>query len=119
MICWRNCFRISGSRSWTDQSTAALAGAAFSGQKRRNKTMIPIHSPAPWSIRFDRIEDATGKQVAQITPRLTGEQNHKLIAAAPELLEALALIYVNAGESPEWIRARIAPAIAKANGGAL
>ncbi len=91
MICWRNCFRISGSRSWTDQSTAASAGAAFSGQKRRNpKTMIPIHSPAPWSIEFDRINDATGKQVAQITPRLTGEQNHKLIAAAPELLAALA-----------------------------
>ena len=89
MIFWRNCFRISGSRSWTDQSTAALAGAAFSGQTAGIKTMIPIHSPAPWSIRFDRIEDATGKQVAQITPRLTGEQNHKLIAAAPELLEAL------------------------------
>jgi hypothetical protein len=51
--------------------------------------MIPIHSPAPWSIEFDRIKDATGKQVAQITPRLTGEQNHKLIAAAPELLAAL------------------------------
>lgn len=99
---------------------AASEGAAFSGQTAGIKTtMIPIHSPAPWSIRFDRIEDATGKQVAQITPRLTGEQNHKLIAAAPELLEALALIYVNAGESPEWIRARIAPAIAKANGGAL
>lgn len=51
--------------------------------------MIPIHSPAPWSIEFDRINDATGKQVAQITPRLTGEQNHRLIAAAPELLAAL------------------------------
>ena len=61
----------------------------LSGQKRRNKTMIPIHSPAPWSIEFDRINDATGKQVAQITPRLTGEQNHRLIAAAPELLAAL------------------------------
>ena len=51
--------------------------------------MIPIHSPAPWSIEFDRIKDATGKQVAQITPRLTGEQNHRLIAAAPELQAAL------------------------------
>ncbi len=51
--------------------------------------MIPIHSPAPWSIEFDRINDATGKQVARITPRLTGEHNHKLIAAAPELLAAL------------------------------
>lgn len=51
--------------------------------------MIPIHSPAPWSIEFDRINDATGKQVAQITPRLTGEHNHALIAAAPDLLAAL------------------------------
>ena len=51
--------------------------------------MIPIHSPAPWSIDFDLIEDSTGKPVARVIPRLTGEQNHKLIAAAPELLAAL------------------------------
>jgi len=64
-------------------------GAAFSGQTAGIQNMIPIHSPAPWSIDFDRINDATGKQVARITPRLTGEHNHKLIAAAPELLAAL------------------------------
>jgi hypothetical protein len=51
--------------------------------------MIPVHSPAPWSIDFDLIEDSTGKPVARVIPRLTGEQNHKLIAAAPELLAAL------------------------------
>ena len=66
-----------------------LMGAAFSGQTAGIQNMIPIHSPAPWSIDFDRINDATGKQVARITPRLTGEHNHKLIAAAPELLAAL------------------------------
>lgn len=44
------------------------------------------------------------------------DANARLIAAAPELLAALELIYANAAESPEWIRARIEPAIAKANG---
>lgn len=122
MICWRNYFRISGSRSWTDQSTAALAGAAFSGQKRRNQTMIPIHSPAPWSIEFDRINDATGKQVAQITPRLTGEQNHRLIATAPELLAALegaivAVRYLDDHEGAEELMNQVCEAIIKAKGG--
>ena len=42
--------------------------------------------------------------------------NARLIAAAPELLDALRVIYANAAESPEWIRARIGPAIAKAEG---
>jgi hypothetical protein len=37
-------------------------------------------------------------------------------AAAPELLAALQLVYSNAGESPEWIRARIGSVIAKAEG---
>ena len=45
--------------------------------------------------------------------------NATLIASAPEMLDALALIYANAGESPEWIRARIAPVIEKAIGGSL
>lgn len=33
------------------------------------------------------------------------------MAAVPALLNALALIYANAGESPEWIRERITPAL--------
>jgi hypothetical protein len=101
---------------------AASEGAAFSGQTAGIKTMIPIHSPAPWSIRFDRIEDATGKQVAQITPRLTGEQNHKLIAAAPELLAALESLVADferiIGRSIE-VEHEAKAVIAKANGGAL
>ena len=36
--------------------------------------------------------------------------------AAPELLQALRLVYANAGESPEWIRARIGSVISKAEG---
>jgi len=50
-----------------------------------------------------------------------GAENHqanaRIIAAAPDLLAALQLVYANAGESPEWIRSRIAPAIARATGG--
>ena len=41
----------------------------------------------------------------------------RLIAAAPDMLEALQLIHANAGESPEWIRSRIDAAIARATGG--
>jgi hypothetical protein len=43
-------------------------------------------------------------------------QNASLFAAAPEMLAALQLVYSNAGESPEWIRARIGSVIAKAEG---
>ena len=46
------------------------------------------------------------------------EANARLIAAAPELLAALQLVYANAGESPEWIRARIGSVISKAEGNA-
>ena len=45
------------------------------------------------------------------------QANARIIAAAPDLLAALQLVYANAGESPEWIRSRIAPAIARATGG--
>lgn len=40
----------------------------------------------------------------------------RLADAGEDMLAALQLIYANAGESPEWIRERIAPAIAKAEG---
>ena len=46
------------------------------------------------------------------TPQAVG-----LVEAAPDLLAALQLVYANAGESPEWIRSRIAPVIARATGG--
>jgi hypothetical protein len=39
-----------------------------------------------------------------------------ILNAAPDLLAALKLIYANAGESPEWIRARIGSVISKAEG---
>lgn len=50
-------------------------------------------SPGPWSRRFNGasviIEDANGKAVARATPRIRGELNGHLIAAAPELLASL------------------------------
>jgi len=81
-------------------------------------------SHAPWKAKFGSggwgVMSARGEVVAYVPQDMIhDEADATLIAAAPELLEALALIYVNAGESPEWIRARIAPAIEKANGGAL
>jgi hypothetical protein len=42
--------------------------------------------------------------------------NARLIAAAPDMLDALRVIHANAGESPEWIRTRIDAVIAKAEG---
>ena len=50
-------------------------------------------------------------------PRGKTAQAVALIEAAPDLLAALQLVYANAGESPEWIRSRIAPVIARAIGG--
>ena len=50
-------------------------------------------------------------------PRGKTAQAVALIEAAPDLLAALQLVYANAGESPEWIRSRIAPVIARATGG--
>jgi hypothetical protein len=75
----------------------------------------------PWSSDSEFISSPDGfiaQVVERDTPRET-EANGRLIASAPEMLAALALIYANAGESPEWIRARIAPVIEKAIGGSL
>jgi hypothetical protein len=63
--------------------------------------------------------DQHGKTVCLMTDTLEIKANATLIASAPEMLDALALIYANAGESPEWIRTRIAPVIEKAIGGSL
>lgn len=43
--------------------------------------------------------------------------NVRLIASAPAMLEALELIHANAGESAEWIRSRIEPALKAALNG--
>ena len=72
----------------------------------------------PHSLRMDIVSTSGEWNPAFIAGDILPD-DARLIASAPELLAALELIHSNAGESPEWIRARIAPAIAKAKGGAL
>lgn len=88
-----------------------------------------MHTPGPWTVDSrtlavyapDRHGHAAAVRVAQrgLAPLPAAEiaANAALIAAAPDLLAALQLVYANAGESPEWIRSRIAPVIARATGG--
>ena len=81
-------------------------------------------SDGPWKRTLGlytgwEIMDSNGHIIVQVIDNTHGKPNAILIESAPEMLEALALIYANAGESPEWIRARIAPVIEKANGGKL
>ena len=81
---------------------------------------MTTHAPAPWCVKHPvdnappAVEDATGRYVAPLVCEPAA--NAQLVSAAPEMLHALELIFANAAESPEWIRARIAPAIAKATG---
>jgi hypothetical protein len=78
--------------------------------------MKPTPGPYPLTV----------KNVDEFFVIFTNQGNHfaktfypdaaRLIVSAPEMLAALELIYSNAGESPEWIRARIGPVIEKAIG---
>lgn len=80
------------------------------------------HTPAPWAFSINHSGDyqlrgSNGHLVFQVsTGTIPGNSDARLIASAPELLAALELVFSNAGESPEWIRARIAPVISKAKG---
>ena len=79
---------------------------------------MQTHTPGPWPLKITNVDD--------FFVIITNQGNHyaktfdpaaaHLIAAAPELLAALELIYSNAGESPEWIRSRIGSVIEKAKG---
>ena len=79
---------------------------------------MQTHTPGHWPLKITNVDD--------FFVIITNQGNHyaktfdpaaaHLIAAAPELLAALELIYSNAGESPEWIRSRIALVIQKAKG---
>jgi hypothetical protein len=59
---------------------------------------------------------ADGGVVVCYFPTQSAMRQASLFTTAPELLAALQLVYSNAGESPEWIRARIGSVIAKAEG---
>jgi hypothetical protein len=84
--------------------------------KNEAKPMNPTPGPYPLTVT----------KLADFFVIVTNQGNHfakafdpcaaRLISAAPEMLAALELIYSNAGESPEWIRARIGPVIEKAIG---
>ena len=90
------------------------------------------HTPGPWNVEHPYGEPGTyvsgpntGLIAKLYTPdahlwnvdrKVSIEANAHLIAAAPDLLAALRLVYANAGESPEWIRARIGSVISKAEG---
>ena len=88
-----------------------------------------MHTPGPWTVdpktlavyAPDRHGHAAAVRVAEcgrtLLPTAEISANAALVAAAPDLLAALQLVYANAGESPEWIRSRIAPTIARATGG--
>ena len=105
--------------------------------------MNPLnHTPAPWLVDFESDEfdskqsrlciiDGSEASMSHPQGRLTIAElnvcafaphmdeplaNARLISSAPEMLHALELVFSNAGESPEWIRARIGPVIAKAKG---
>jgi hypothetical protein len=88
--------------------------------------MTSKHTPGPWHVGVKQahriIYDQAGWAVADATVFHGRESqdemiaNARLIASAPDLLAALELIHANAAESPEWIRARIDAAIAKARG---
>jgi hypothetical protein len=84
--------------------------------------MTHTHTESPWHLGTragnPAIYGKDGAEIAEILHVLNDEwrENARLFAAAPELLAALQLVYSNAGESPEWIRARIGSVIAKAEG---
>jgi hypothetical protein len=90
--------------------------------------MTTKHTPGPWrhyafeesTIAFVVDNEETTVVKLSVTQNTTAHSalpsNALLIAAAPDLLAALQLVYANAGESPEWLRARIGPAIARATG---
>ena len=84
--------------------------------------MTHTHTASPWHLGKragnPAIYGKDGTEIAEILHVLTPEwrENARLIALSPELLAALQLVYANAGESPEWIRARIGSVISKAEG---
>ena len=76
------------------------------------------HTPGPWSIYFNSQDDLVirkmfpdGQESHSIARCHSGAANARLIAAAPELLEALAEV-VNAADGEGW--SQLDPSLSKA-----
>ena len=86
--------------------------------KRPNITPESWHLGKRAGAEHGAIYGAKGEEIARPLGFFMEDQeakaNARAIAALPDLLSALELIYANAAESPEWIRERITPALAKA-----
>ena len=68
-----------------------------------------MHTPGPWTV--------DPKTLAVYAPDRHGHAAAVRVAECGRTLLPADEIRANAGESPEWIRSRIAPAIARATGG--
>ena len=90
---------------------------------------MSAHTPGPWTAKTystETVRDAVGIYAGtlQVVPDIAGrsieqcDANIRLIAAAPDLLQALLIIDANAAESVDWIRRVAREAIEKATGGA-
>jgi hypothetical protein len=86
------------------------------------------HTPGPWTCvpttaigrhpetrRLDIVHHSGEFGPAFLAGDVHPNDAH-LIASAPDLLHALEIVFSNAAESPEWIRHRIGPVIARAKG---
>ena len=62
------------------------------------------HTPGPWSINGNKI-DGNGYHIASVNSHGTteGRANHKLIAAAPDLLDAAQLFVRSVGVAPDEV----------------
>lgn len=78
-------------------------------QKRRSGWYVAEKAHWQGTVRFVRTTHDYSAIVG-----LSNDADAPLIAAAPDLLAALAMIDSNAAESPEWIRRAARDAIAKA-----
>ena len=104
--------------------------------QRSEDASHPSHTPGPWHVEIgpDRLAvrritafdqsryPYVARSVCDLPAREDAEEDAaleadaRLIAAAPEMLQALERIDANAAESVEWIRRVAREAIAKAKG---
>lgn len=70
--------------------------------------MAHKHTPAPWKITKSEdtnlmsVRDVNGIKISGASPRTDDEANARLIAASPELLEALKSIAENGGSTWDY-----------------